>query len=181
MLNTNLLPEEEKNIIILERSLRMIKFFGIAVMGTLITGIALLTPSYLPLYFQNNELKHLLSIQQEAAEKMGGGEVLSKASYVQTTISSLRQTADNSHAALDMFDLLAIKQPGIIVSEFAIDENANIAIIGNAATRNDLLAFEQRLRDSSRFQDITSSLIDIIQEININFRLKGTLKPLFAP
>lgn len=180
MLHTNLLPEKEKNVIVLERSLRIIKFFGITVIGTLITGITLLVPSYLPLYFQNSELKRLLSIQQEAEKKIGKDEILSNALRVQTTISSLRQATDNSQAALDTFDLLAVKQPGIIVSEFAIDENANIAITGNAATRNDLLTFEKHLRDSSRFQDIASSLTDIIQETNINFRLKGTLKPLFA-
>ena len=54
MLHTNLLPEEEKKAIILEKSLRIIKFFGITVIATLIIGITLLAPSYIPLYFQNN-------------------------------------------------------------------------------------------------------------------------------
>jgi hypothetical protein len=79
-----------------------------------------------------------------------------------------------------MFDLLAAQQPGIIVSEFTIDETANVTITGNAATRNDLLAFEQRLRDSSRFRDLASPLANIIQEVNINFNLRGAIKENYA-
>lgn len=176
MLHTNLLPEEEKRAIILEKSFRIIKFFGITIIGTFIIGIALLAPSYLPLYFQNNEFKNSLLVQQEAAAKIDYGKIVSDALQIQATISSLRQTADNSSAALDIFDLLAAQQTGIIVSEFTIDKNASITIIGNAATRNDLLAFEQYLRDSSRLRDLASPLANIIKEANINFNLRGTVK-----
>ncbi len=176
MLHTNLLPEEEKKAIILEKSLRIIKFFGITVIATLIIGITLLAPSYLPLYFQNNEFKNTLAIQQEAAVKRDYGKIVSDTLQIQAIISSLRQTADNSSAALDIFDLLAAPQPGIIVSEFTIDENGSITIAGNAAARNDLLAFEQYLRDSSRFRDLASPLTNIIKEANIDFNLRGTVK-----
>lgn len=180
MLHTNLLLEEEKKAITLEKSLRIIKFFGISIIGTLAIGITLLAPSYLPLYFQNHELQHLLSIQQEAAKKIDEGRLISDVLQIQAIITSLRQTVASSSSALDMFNLLTAEQSGILVSEFTIDEKANITIIGNAASRNDLLALEQRLRDSSRFQDIASPLANIVQETNINFNLKGTLKPQFA-
>lgn len=181
MLHTNLLPEEEKKAIFLEKSFRIIKFFGITVIGVLIIGITLLVPSHLPLYFQNNELKNSLSAQQEAAKKIDYGKITSDTLRIQATISSLRQTADNSSAALDIFDLLAAQQTGIIISEFTIDQNASIIIVGNAATRNDLLAFEQYLRNSSRFRDLASPLTNIIKEANINFNLRGTIKQNYAP
>lgn len=180
MLHTNLLPEEEKKAIALEKSLRIIKFFGISLGGIFVIGITLLAPSYLPLYFQNRELQHLLSVSQETAKKIDEGKIISDALQIQAIITSLRQGTNNASSALDTFDLLAAEQPGVIITAFTMSEKAEITITGNAATRSDLLALEQRLRDSSRFQDITSPLADIIQEININFHLKGTLKPQFT-
>jgi len=181
MLHANLLPEKEKKSITLEKSFRIIKFFGIFISGILIIGITLLAPSYLPLYFQNHEFQHLLLVQQEMTKKIDEGKIMSDVLRTQAIITSLRQTADNSSSMLDMFNLLTAQYVGIVVSEFTINEQAGITINGNAITRNDLLAFEQRLRDSSRFQDIASPLANIIQETNINFNLKGTLKSQFAP
>lgn len=180
MLHTNLLPKEEIKTITIEKSLCVIKFFGISIIGTLVVGTTLLAPSYLPLYFQNKEFKHALSVQQEAAQRINEGEIASDALHIQAIIASLRQTEGNSHSALDMFNLLTTEQSGVVVSEFTINGKTNITISGNANTRNDLLAFEQRLRDSSRFQDIASPLVYIIQETNINFNLNGTLKSQFA-
>lgn len=180
MPHTNLLPEEEKKSITLEKSLRIVKFFGISIIGTFVIGITLLAPSYLPLYFQNRELQHLLSVQQEAAKKIDASKIVSDVLRIQGIITSLRQTADNSSSALDIFNLLTTGHTGIMLSQFAINEKADITISGYATTRNDLLVFEQRLRDSSRFQDIASPLANIIQETNINFNFKGTLKPKFA-
>lgn len=179
MLSTNLLLEEEKKAIILEKSFRIIKFFGISISGTLIIGITLLSPSYLPFYFQNREFTHQLSVRQEAAKKIDEAKIIWDALQLQGAITSLRQNADNANIALDMLDLLTAQQAGIVVTDFTI-QSADVTISGHAATRNDLLAFEQRLRDSSRFQDIASPLANIIQETNIKFGFKATLKAQFA-
>ena len=180
MLHTNLLPEEEKKTIILEKWFRILKFFAIAIIATLLINITLLAPSYLPLYFQNRELQHSLSIQQETAKKNDSKQIAARASHIQAIIASLRQASDNASNALNIFDLLAVRQSGILISGFTVDKNAAVRITGKAATRSDLLIFEQRLRDSSRFQDIASPLANIIQETNITFSFKGTLKSNYA-
>lgn len=179
MLSTNLLLEEEKKAVILEKSLRVIKFFGISISGTLIIGITLLAPSYLPFYFQNHELTYQLSVRQEAVKKIDGTKIISDALQLKGAITSLRQNANNANIALDMLNLLTAPQAGIVVTDFTI-QNADVTISGHADMRNDLLAFEQRLRDSSRFQDIASPLANIIQETNIKFSFKATLKTQFA-
>ncbi len=180
MLHTNLLPEEEKKAIILEQWFRVIKFLSIPVIGTLLIDIALLAPSYLPLYFQNRELQHSLSIQQETTKRINTNQISATVSSIKTTITSLRQASDNPNNALSMFDLLVTQQSGITISGFTIDQKATVTITGRAATRNDLLAFEQHLRDSSRFQDLASPLANIIQETNITFNFQGTLKSAYA-
>lgn len=180
MLHTNLLPEQEKKAIILDQWLRIITFFSSALSITLIIGITLLAPSYIPLYFLNRELNYSLFIQQETAKKIDQKSIVSDASNIKAVIVSLHQTTDIPSGALEIFDLLATTQSGIIVSGFTVDKDGRVGITGNATTRSNLLAFEQRLRDSSHFQDIASPLSNIIQETNINFNFKGTLKPNVA-
>ena len=180
MLHTNLLPEQEKKIIVTEQWLRVVKFFGIAASGILIIGLTLLAPSYLPLYFQSRELKRALSIQNDAARRINADQIRRDASQIKSVINSLHQTIDRPNGALSIFDLLTALRPGILITAFSVNKKAGISMTGNAATRSDLLLFEQYLRDSSRFQDITSPLTNIIQETNINFTFKGTLKPSYA-
>ena len=180
MLHTNLLPNEEKKIITLEQRLRVITFFGIAVNSILIIGNTMLAPAYLPLYFQNRELGRALSIQQQAAQRINANQISQVAAQIQTMIGLLRQTADRPSGALSVFDLFTAPQSGIVITAFSVDKNAIVSLAGNAATRNNLLIFEQYLRDSSRFQDITSPLTNIIQEKNIMFTFKATLKPNYT-
>ncbi|MDP3769678.1 MAG: hypothetical protein Q8R40_01905 [bacterium] len=180
MLDANLIPEEQKKIIASEQWLRVVRFFGIGAITILIIGIALLAPSYLPLYFQSRELKRDLDIRQEGGKKINADEIVAVVSKVQSIIGSLRQSAVNPAGALGIFDLLTANQQGVNISAFNIDKLGNLYITGHANTRADLLAFEQRLRDSSRFQDITSPLANMIQETDITFNFKGTLKSNYA-
>ena len=180
MLHANLLPDEEKKNISLEQWLRVITFFGIAVNSILVIGITLLAPAYLPLYFQNREFERALSIQQEAAQRIHADQISQSAMRIQTIIGSLQKAAGNPSGALSLFDLFTSSPSGVVVSSFSIDKKAVVSLAGNAATRKDLLIFEQYLRDSARFQDITSPLTNIIQEKNIIFTFKATLKPNYA-
>ncbi len=180
MLDANLIPEEQKKIIASEQWLRVVRFFGIGATAILIIGIALLAPSYLPLYFQSRELERDLAMRQVEGKKINADEIVAVVSNIQSIISSLRQSAANPTGALGIFDLLTANQRGIDISAFTIDKLGNVSITGHANTRTDLLAFEQRLRGSSHFQDITSPLANMIQETDISFNFKGTLKPNYT-
>ena len=180
MLHANLLPDEEKKNISFEQWIRVITFFGVAVNSILIIGITLLAPAYLPLYFQNRELERALSIQQQATQRISVDHILRSIAQIQAIITSLQQTADRPSSALSLFDLFVVPRPGIAISTFSVDKKAAVSLAGTAATRNNLLLFEQYLRDSARFQDITSPLTNIIHETNITFTFKATLKPNYA-
>ena len=176
MLHTNLLPQEEKKIISLEQWLRIVRFFGFATTAILMIDTILLAPVYLPLYFQNLELKRSLSIQQEAIKKKNADKLSQDAMRIKAIVFSLRQTENHPSNALPLFDLFTAPQSGIVITTFSVDKNGNVSLTGIAATRNDLLMFEQYLRDSSRFADITSPIANIITETNINFIFRATLK-----
>lgn len=180
MLHTNLLPEQEQRIIIIGQWIRIVRFFSAAASTILLIGITLLAPSYLPLFFQNSELQRSLFVHEQATKQINADDISSDAAHIRDIISSLRQSAPYPTAALDLFDLLSAQPPGITISSFTIDRNGGITITGFAATRDNLLALEQFLRDSSRFQDIASPLTNIIQETDINFSFKGTLKPNYS-
>ena len=180
MLHTNLLPQEEKKVISLEQWLRIVRFFGIATIAILIIGTILLAPAYLPLYFQNNELKRSLSIQQEATKKINADQLSKDATRIKAIVFSLRQTKNHPSNVLPLFDLFTAPQAGIVVTAFSIDKNGNISLSGTAATRNDLLMLEERLRNSSRFTDITSPIDLLVPPTNIHFDFRATLKSGYA-
>ena len=180
MFHANLLPDEEKKIVTLEQWLRVITFFGVAINGILVIGITMLAPAYLPLYFQNRELERAFSIQQQAARQVNAEQIVRSAAHIQAVIASLHQATDRPSGALAIFDLFAAPPSGVVITAFSVDKGATVSLVGNATTRNNLLMFEQNLRDSSRFQDITSPLTNIIQETNITFTFKATLKPGYA-
>jgi len=180
MLDANLIPEEQKRIISSEQWLRIVRFLCFGASAILIIGIVLLAPSYIPLYFQNKELQRVFEVQQAAGQKINTDEISASVSKVQAVIISLKQSATNPTGAMGILDLLIANQQGININAFNINKIGNVYITGHADTRNNLLAFEQRLRDSSRFQDITSPLANIIQETDITFNFKGTLKSNYA-
>lgn len=143
-------------------------------------GIVLLAPSYLPLYFQNRDLERVLSIQKKVEQRMNMTGIDSTIARILGAITSLRQSKDTSSGALDVLNLLTAQRPGVVISSFSVDAKGKIVITGRAVTRNDLLLFEQHLRDSSRFQDIAAPLANIIKETDINFNFMGTLKKQYA-
>lgn len=179
MLYTNLLPKQEQRVIAIGQWTRIVRFFCLIASTIFFIGTILLVPSYLPLFFQNSDLQRSLFIHQDAAKQINMQQISSDAARIKAIISSLQHTSTNPTAALDLFDLFSEEHPGITISSFTIDQNGAITITGHAATRNDLLALEQLLRNSSRFKDLAYPLTNIIQEADINFSFRGTLKPQY--
>lgn len=179
MLHANLLPLEEKRILILDQWLRVITFFGLGVCATLIIGITLLTPAYLPLYFQGKELERSLEIQKELLKKISGNETARTASQIKNISASLEQAATKHSPGSLIFDTMISQQAGIVIIMLTVNKEGDIIIGGKATTRQNLLGFEEYLRNSGFFQNIAVPLANIIRENNINFTFRGKLKPAY--
>lgn len=179
MLHANLLPREEKQILILEQWLRVITRFGLGMCGALIIGITFLAPSYLPLYFQGKEIERSIEIQKELL-KLSGNQTARTATHIKNISVSLQQTSVKHSPGSLIFDTFWPQISGIVISALTIDKEGNVVIGGKAATRRDLLGFEEHLRDSGFLQNIAAPLTNIVRESNIDFTFRGTLKPAYV-
>lgn len=180
MLTINVLPEQEKAAIRLEKWRRIAIFLSGILGMALIFGLTLLTPSYLPLSFQRQELQRALHVEQEAATAKNTDQIRTEVGMVRNTIAAINQAINAPARASEIIEVAFQPVQHITVVSIATEKSGTIAITGIAKTRNDLLDYEQHLRESGKFQEITAPLSDIVQETNINFTFQGTLKPQYS-
>lgn len=180
MLTSNLLPLKEKREVMFEKWRRVIKFFGINTTLLFFVGTTLLTPSYLPLYFQGKELTYQLAIQEEALQRINTDQIKQNEKKILSKILSLRQAAEIPNKASLLFDAFSPQLQGITVQTFTINKAGDISFIGNASTRENLLDFEQYLRNTGRLQDLTFPMMNLFPQTNINFTFKGKIKSIYG-
>ena len=180
MLTTNLLLRQEKKAVWLEETRRLVVFFaGLSVVG-LIVASSLLLPSYFPFVIQRQGLEESLLLEEQAAEHFQVKKTLMAVREVWAEINILKTQAgapSKASGALEQF--LTPAGGGISIAFLGIKNDGEMVLNGTAATRRDLLQFEKALRDSNKFEDITSPLSNIIRETGINFSIRGKLKSMY--
>lgn len=181
MLTTNLLPSSEKKILKREETRRTILFFAVAYSAVFFLTSFLLLPTYLPLVVQRQELLRQLEIEEEASRKLGVEESIKELRSVSTGVVSLRTYASvPPRASASLTELLDKAGPGITINLVSVKKDGSVAILGSAARRGNLLALEKALRESGRFQEISSPLSNIIRETDINFSIEGKFKSIYS-
>lgn len=177
MLTTNLLPEENRKIIKYEDAMRILVFFTIISSFVFLIGVVLLLPSYLPLWLEYSELKRRLELEKEASRKLGVEEIVAQINHVRSSIFSISSYASISTQASGVLEpFVQETYPGISIFTVSTKEGGETFIKGNSRNRKDLLNFENTLRLSNRFQNISYPFSSIIRESNINFTIEGKLK-----
>lgn len=179
MLSTNLLPEQEKKEIRLEQSRRIVIFISGFLAATLFIASLLLIPSYLPLVIERKGLEDSLQIEENASLEFGVQKKVASAGRVVSVVSSVREHASKtSRVSAILAEFVQSSDSGIVISFLNIKKGGEFTLIGRASTRNNLLNFEKRLRESKKFEDFSSPLSNIIRETDINFSLQGKIKPI---
>lgn len=180
MLTTNLLTPQEKKAVRLEEARRLVMFFaGLSAAGLAIVS-SLLLPSYLPLVMQRRGLEESLFLEEQAAERFQVKKTLLSLREVLAEINVLKtQVTAPAKASEILEQFLAPAEGGITIAFLGIKNDGEVMLNGLAATRKDLLQFEKTLRESNKFEDITSPLSNIIRETNINFSIRGKLKSVY--
>lgn len=146
----------------------------------LVVGLSLLVPSYLPLFFQRQELRRALQVEQEASNTKGTDSIRTEVGAIRSTIAAIQRSANTPTQASEIIEVAFQPVQNITVISISTEKGGAISITGLAGTRDSLLDYEQHLRESSKFQEITASLSDIVQETNINFTFQGKLKPQYS-
>ncbi|MBI4137850.1 MAG: hypothetical protein HY472_01200 [Candidatus Sungbacteria bacterium] len=174
MLSINLLPREEKQAYEREVRARIGTFFAFWTSAVLGVGIVFLLPSFLPLVFQRWELERAIAIIERfsaaAALPSDAPGDLRLSEFIQTA-----QSAGQQERTTRLSDAAFHPSPGITIGSLLI-EGKNIAITGRAETRADLLLFEQSLKNSELFENISSPLSNIIQERDAGFSISAAIR-----
>lgn len=180
MLTINLLPAEEKKLLVIEEWRRIAQFFGIGIAGVLLAGIAIFLPSYVRLFLHAQDLERALRFEEEASKELKVQETIVRARDVRTVFDSVRIFLNDGARGSPTLEFFFRDTPGITVLSIGVHKDGVIALTGFAGSRRNLLDFEKMLRDSGRFQELSFPLSNIVRESNIHFSIQGKLKSSYG-
>lgn len=176
MFSVNLLPLSEKKAVRLEEMRRMTVFFTALTLCVFAVGFVLLLPSLLAACRVVSEVS-LPRDSQGAGARHDETRLtivgIRDARAVIGEISAYGAEAPRASALLARF---FAPGAGIAVRSFVVREDGQLTLAGFASARADLLRFEEMLRSSNRFYEITFPLSNITRERDIQFSFQGKLK-----
>ncbi len=174
----NLLPQEEKTIMIKEYNLRLAVTVASFACILVIIAIVGLFPSYIS---QKSEMQYLLDKKTKAeqsnsvaslveAEKLSSSNKV-VVDYLAARVAGLKA----SHPAGGIIaEIFAKSNPGITIEAIEIVDR-QVIIRGKAATRADLIAFHSSLRTEANFKNATLPIGDIAKSTGAGFSIQITL------
>lgn len=178
MLTTNLLPRDEKSSIRSEENFRLVLILVVGFFLAFLVGSLLLLPSYLPFVFARKEFLRQLTVEEELTKQRNVSKIAADANNLKNRLGFLKSyLIKPARGSTLLRDFLGASAGGITISTLSVKKDGFVLIRGEARTRSDLLRLESLLRDSGKFDTISSPLSNIIREINVNFSIEGSLKP----
>jgi hypothetical protein len=181
MLGINLLPSEEKRTVRTEEARRAVALFASCLTLAVLVGITLLMPSYFSSYLFRREMERALAAaEQDASRGESVRETLAEGKQIKSALGEVRASLSVSPDGADILEGFDAPGQGIAVLSVLIRADGDVVIEGRAETRDNLLGFEQRLRASERFLEVSFPLADIVRERNIRFSARARLKTPFA-
>lgn len=177
-ITTNLLPPKQKSEIRFERTQSFI------IMG--IVSVFIVTFSIIALFFGmeilvENKLKIIqdqVMAKEEQIEKEKVGKLETDIKDLNRYLKRLDGIQKGHLYWSDILKNLIELVPGgvKIASLSANQEDRRIEIQGNANTRDQLLNFEENLRNSKIFEGVESPLSNIVKKENVDFEITFYLK-----
>lgn len=181
MLNANLLPSEQKQAVYIEDTRNIVRFFAFGIIGVLSAALLTLLPFYIWFAIQTKDAERFLLAKEEAFQGLEIEATTARIAEMKDTVADVQAFLPRAPKAFQIVEVVSEDLGAdATIRNLAVKNDRSISVSGFAATRNDLLDFEGRLRSSGRFQDITSPLSNIIRETDIEFSLRGTLDPAFG-
>lgn len=176
MFSINLLPMSEKKIVRIEEARRAVIFFSGLALAVFFTGGILLIPSLLLTRRATGELSRALALEEESARRGAAAETITEARAVRDAIGAIRTHAGEPARASLLLARFIAPGAGITIRSFIVRGDGQVTVAGHAETRADMLHFEEGLRSSNRFYEITFPLSNITRERDIQFSFQGKLK-----
>ncbi len=174
----NLLPQEEKKILIKEYNLRLsVTIVSFLCILLVIAGVGLF-PSYVS---QNSEINNLEEKKQEAEQKNSKASIDEAArlsasnkvlvDYLEVRVSEMKATYPAGKIISDIF---AKKNDGIVIEAIEIVDK-QVTIRGKAATRASLISFHSTLRTQKEFKNASLPIDNIAKSVDAPFTIQIAL------
>jgi hypothetical protein len=171
-----LLPEQArakvKNEYLLRRAVVMVAAF------ILVEVVAMggLFPSYILSQARQKEVsdKNVVVKEEEKADE----EVFTWLDDVNTQLKALSPKIDIDRPSENILAVIREKGTGVKLTGFTwikSDGQTRLVVSGLAQSRQALLSFEDRLKESGRFTEVTLPVSNLAKDSNINFEVKLTI------
>lgn len=171
MLRFNLLPKEFRERIFIAQQARRASFYVNILFG--LTAILSLFLLFILIYLQSRE-EIFLNDLKEARQNPRTVEIESIQKDIMRFNAQLKEALKTSASpkwSVLLIELSRITPESLNFHTLVVEEDKRITIEGDALTREDLLTFEKRLRQSQFFSNVISPLSNYQSQRDITFHL----------
>jgi len=176
MISLNLLPPERKEIFRWRQYVKKTILNGIRL-------IFLLICFFVPLFAINIYLLgeiNILDAQIDSYEKTENIHQLNSMEKsfkeINSALVKINKINEGQIYWISVFEkITTITPPNIQIFSLQIETDGGFVIVGNAKTREDVLEFGKRLKNSSDFSDIQTPLDNLIKSDDIDFKFMGKI------
>jgi len=176
MISLNLLPPARKEIFRWRQYTKKVILYGIRIIFLL---ICFSVPLFAINIYLTGEI-NALGTQIDSYEKTASMHQLNSTEKsfkeINNALVKINKISGEQISWIDVFGkITAIIPPNIQIFSLQIDPDGGFAVIGNAKTREDVLEFGKRLKNSSDFGNIQTPLDNLIKSDDIDFRFSGKI------
>jgi len=178
MIKLNLLPQQEKEVLVLEKNQRWIIFYGSAIFGILLIFVSLLAIIWI---FINIQLKSVTSNLQSIQSSFRGQDLKTQQTAIGNLNSYLEkidaiQKNQKDYSNLIVY-LAGIIPGGVRLDTLSLNDQNEVSLNGYAQRRELVVALKDALEKSELFSDVENPLSNLVKETDINFYFKFKLRP----
>lgn len=176
MISLNLLPPDRKEIFKWRQYTKKIILHGIKTIFLLLCFSA-------PLFAINIYLKGEINVLEtqinsfEKTENINQLNAMEKSfKEINNALVKINKISDEQILWNDVFDkIIEIIPANIQIFSLQIEPDGAFVVVGNAKTREDVLEFGKRLKNSSDYKDIQTPLDNLIKSVDIDFKFSGKI------
>lgn len=176
MISLNLLPPERKEIFRWRRYAKKVISNGIK---TIFLLICFSVPLFAINIYLSGEIGVLATQinSYENTESMKQLNILEKSfKNINNALVKINKISAEQINWINVFEKITeIIPSNIQIFSLQIEQDGSFVIIGNAKTREDVLEFGKRLKNSHDFSDIQTPLDNLIKSDDIDFKLSGKI------
>lgn len=173
----NLLPEENKKNILRKTHARFFLWQLFLLFALEIFYVSILISTFIVLDFQLQNLKGAgQRVNAEHSSQVTLDTYQKKFKETNTAVETVGKIEENHFFFTQAFLLLDTLVPNGIIIDHLTTKNYTILLTGKASKREDLLAFDAKLKESSCTENINVPISNLFSQENIDFQVDFGIK-----